>query len=126
MRVLLIEDDPMIGKSLSLALGREGFTVDWVHDGDDGADALASGDHAVVLLDIGLPKRSGLSILKSARANRNSAAVDQSREQQQWLNKVPEVTAYFWIIKVLSTTVGETAADLLSTHLNLGLTVNLR
>jgi len=75
MRVLLIEDDPMIGKSLSLALGREGFTVDWVHDGDDGADALATGDHALVLLDIGLPKRSGLNILKTARANKNSAAV---------------------------------------------------
>lgn len=39
------------------------------------------------------------------------------------LNKVPEVTIYFWIIKVLATTVGETAADLLSTRLNLGLTI---
>ena len=37
------------------------------------------------------------------------------------LNKVPEVTAYFWIIKVLCTTVGETAADYLNTTLNLGL-----
>jgi uncharacterized membrane-anchored protein len=36
------------------------------------------------------------------------------------LNKVPEVTIYFWIIKVLATTVGETAADFLNTHLNLG------
>jgi uncharacterized membrane-anchored protein len=39
------------------------------------------------------------------------------------LNKVPEVTIYFWIIKVMATTVGETAADLLSVRLNLGLTV---
>ena len=38
------------------------------------------------------------------------------------LNKVPEVTIYFWLIKVLSTTVGETAADFLGTNLNLGLT----
>ncbi|MFX8036155.1 hypothetical protein ABTK80_21480, partial [Acinetobacter baumannii] len=38
------------------------------------------------------------------------------------LNKVPEVTVYFWIIKILATTVGETAADLLSTRLGLGLT----
>ena len=43
--------------------------------------------------------------------------------QPALLNKVPEVTIYFWIIKVLATTVGETAADLLSTRLNLGLTV---
>ena len=41
---------------------------------------------------------------------------------RQLLNKVPEVTIYFWIIKVLATTVGETAADFLSTTLNLGLT----
>jgi uncharacterized membrane-anchored protein len=39
------------------------------------------------------------------------------------LNKVPEVTIYFWIIKVMATTVGETAADLLSVRLNLGLTI---
>src|SRR5260221_6129081 len=41
---------------------------------------------------------------------------------RQMLNKVPEVTLYFWIIKVLCTTVGETAADFLNTNLNLGLT----
>src|SRR6185437_10775365 len=41
------------------------------------------------------------------------------------LNKVPEVTIYFWLIKVLSTTVGETAADFLDTNLNLGLTITI-
>src|SRR5258708_6468591 len=41
---------------------------------------------------------------------------------RQMLNKVPEVTLYFWIIKILCTTVGETAADFLNTNLNLGLT----
>jgi uncharacterized membrane-anchored protein len=45
------------------------------------------------------------------------------RSQPSMLNKVPEVTVYFWIIKVLSTTVGETAADLLATRLGLGLTL---
>ena len=44
-------------------------------------------------------------------------------ELPRLLNKVPEVTIYFWIIKVMATTVGETAADLLSVRLNLGLTV---
>ncbi len=42
---------------------------------------------------------------------------------QRMLNKVPEVTLYFWIIKIMATTVGETAADLLSVKLNLGLTI---
>jgi uncharacterized membrane-anchored protein len=45
-----------------------------------------------------------------------------ARRGRLMLNKVPEVTVFFWIIKVLATTVGETAADFLNTHLNLGLT----
>ena len=47
----------------------------------------------------------------------------QNMQEPLLLNKVPEVTAYFWIIKILATTVGETAADLLSVRLGLGLTV---
>jgi uncharacterized membrane-anchored protein len=47
----------------------------------------------------------------------------QNRQMATMLNKVPEVTVYFWIIKILATTVGETAADLLSTRLGLGLTI---
>ena len=47
----------------------------------------------------------------------------ETTQLQQMLNKVPEVTVYFWIIKVLATTVGETAADLLATRLGLGLTL---
>ena len=43
--------------------------------------------------------------------------------ERQMLNKVPEVTIFFWVIKIMATTVGETAADLLSTNLNLGLTI---
>jgi uncharacterized membrane-anchored protein len=50
-------------------------------------------------------------------------AVSSHSEGRQMLNKVPEVTIFFWIIKVMATTVGETAADLLNTNLNLGLTV---
>ncbi len=44
---------------------------------------------------------------------------------RELLNKVPEVTLWFWLIKVMATTVGETAADLLSVRLNMGLTVAL-
>ena len=47
----------------------------------------------------------------------------QYADAELMLNKVPEVTVYFWIIKILATTVGETAADLLATELGLGLTV---
>src|SRR5947208_1653119 len=50
------------------------------------------------------------------------STVDRGASLRQMLNKVPEVTLYFWIIKVLCTTVGETASDYLNTNLNLGLT----
>ena len=67
MRILLIEDDRMIGSGLSEALSREGMVIDWVRNGTDGAEALATGGHALVLLDLGLPGQSGLEVLKAAR-----------------------------------------------------------
>lgn len=69
MRVLLVEDDPMIGRGLSQALGAEGMSVDWVRDGADASAALADGAHSIVLLDLGLPGAEGLDLLKSARRN---------------------------------------------------------
>jgi DNA-binding response OmpR family regulator len=71
VRILLIEDDGMIGRALSEALGREGMVVDWVRNGHDGAEALANGGHGVALLDLGLPGQSGLDVLKSARRSGN-------------------------------------------------------
>jgi two-component system OmpR family response regulator len=67
MRVLLIEDDPMIGKALVRGLSDHGMTVDWVRDGAEGSAALAHAEHALVLLDIGLPGMSGIDVLKTAR-----------------------------------------------------------
>jgi DNA-binding response OmpR family regulator len=67
MRVLLIEDDPMIGKALVRGLSDHGMTVDWVRDGAEGSAALAHAEHALVLLDIGLPDMSGIDVLKTAR-----------------------------------------------------------
>lgn len=82
MRILLIEDDRMIGKGLVTALNREGMVVDWVRTGRDGAEALANGGHALVLLDIGLPGPSGLDLLKSARqaGNRTPVLVVTARD----------------------------------------------
>jgi two-component system, OmpR family, response regulator len=67
MRVLLIEDDPMIGKALVRGLSDHGMSVDWVRDGSEGGAALAHAEHAIVLLDIGLPGMSGIDLLKAAR-----------------------------------------------------------
>lgn len=75
MRVLLIEDDRMIGDSLTAALKREGMAVDWVRTGADGEESLANGGHGLVLLDIGLPGRSGVDLLRAARRAGNATPV---------------------------------------------------
>ena len=68
MRVLLVEDDRMIGESLQRALRQAGYAVDWVRDGRAADTTLASERFDVVLLDLGLPQRDGLDVLRSARA----------------------------------------------------------
>jgi DNA-binding response OmpR family regulator len=70
MRLLLIEDDMMFGKALVRGLKRNGLTVDWTRNGQDGHAALRRCEHAIALLDIGLPGMTGFEILKAARANR--------------------------------------------------------
>src|SRR5215469_15633313 len=68
MRTLLIEDDRMIGNSLTRALRAAGLVVDWVQDGVAGEAALTAGGYVAVLLDLGLPRRAGLEVLAAARA----------------------------------------------------------
>lgn len=68
MRVLLLEDDAMIGEALSRALAAEGMSVDWIRKGRDAEAAFRDGAHAIVLLDLGLPGAEGLDLLKAARS----------------------------------------------------------
>ena len=67
MRVLLAEDDPMIGASIRQGLRQDGFTVDWAEDGRAAELALAEDVHDALVLDLGLPKRSGLELLGTMR-----------------------------------------------------------
>ena len=67
MRILLVEDDVMIGEGLTAALSAEGMSVDWVRDGAAAEAALHDEGFAIVLLDLGLPGADGLNLLKSAR-----------------------------------------------------------
>jgi DNA-binding response OmpR family regulator len=67
MRVLLIEDDAMFGKALVRGLSENGMSVDWAHNGRDGFAAMDRSEYAVALIDIGLPKMSGLEVLKAKR-----------------------------------------------------------
>jgi DNA-binding response OmpR family regulator len=77
MRILLVEDDPMIGKTLQQALQQDGYAVDWVTDGEAGRVAIATSQDAyvLVLLDLGLPRKGGLALLRELRreGNRSSA-----------------------------------------------------
>jgi len=67
MRVLLVEDDRMIAEAVRTALQQDGNVVDWMGDGASAAAALASETFDIVLLDLGLPKRGGLEVLREAR-----------------------------------------------------------
>ena len=68
MRLLLVEDDPMIGASVQRGLRQDGHTVDWVRDGAAADLAVAAGVHELILLDLGLPGKSGLEWLAQWRA----------------------------------------------------------
>jgi DNA-binding response OmpR family regulator len=67
MRVLLVEDDPLIGSGLDEGLRHEGVAVDWVRDGDAATLALRTTPYGLMLLDLGLPGQDGLSLLASLR-----------------------------------------------------------
>src|SRR6185295_12036227 len=67
MRVLVVEDDPMIGRAVVSGLQDGGYAADWVRDGAEADLALANGVYDLALLDLGLPRRDGLEILKSVR-----------------------------------------------------------
>lgn len=67
MRLLLVEDDPMIGASVQRGLKQEGHSVDWVRDGAAAELALIDTVYELVLLDLGLPRKSGLDLLAGMR-----------------------------------------------------------
>lgn len=68
MRVLLVEDDSMIGTAAQQGLRGEGYTVDWVRDGKAADAALRAAEYDLALLDLGLPYRDGLSLVREWRA----------------------------------------------------------
>jgi len=75
MRLLLVEDDRMIGESLRATLKLDGHAVDWVTDAEAAAGTLASERFDLVLLDLGLPRGDGLQVLRGARARGDQTPV---------------------------------------------------
>ena len=75
MKLLLAEDDPMIGAATEQGLRAAGFAVDWARDGQSVELALRTGTYALLVLDLGLPRQDGLTVLKKMRASGNSTPV---------------------------------------------------
>ena len=75
MRVLLVEDDPLIGNGLQIGLMKSGFIVDWFTDGQSGLNALIGAPYDAVVLDLTLPKLDGLDVLKQWRSNNQDVPV---------------------------------------------------
>ena len=75
MRVLLVEDDEMIGRSLKQALEGAGWSADWVRDGELAQSALGDGGYTCVLLDLGLPRQDGTEVLRRARERGDATPV---------------------------------------------------
>jgi DNA-binding response OmpR family regulator len=75
MRILLVEDDDLIGSGLEVALRNAGFTVDWARDGQHAEVALATTPYVLLILDLGLPKLSGMDLLKGLRVRGNDIPV---------------------------------------------------
>ncbi len=75
MRILLAEDDDLLGSGLRAGLGQHGFAVDWVRDGVAAERELLAGQHQAVVLDLGLPRQDGMDVLRAARARGNRTPV---------------------------------------------------
>lgn len=75
MKILLVEDDPMIGENIQIALEAEGITVEWVRDGALAEPALAANAYDAMLLDLGLPHRDGIALLQALRSRLDSMPV---------------------------------------------------
>ena len=70
MRILLVEDDQMIGEGVVDGLKAEGYAVDWVQDGNSALIALRTTPFSLVILDLGLPGKDGISVLQEVRSRR--------------------------------------------------------
>jgi DNA-binding response OmpR family regulator len=75
MRLLLVEDDKLLGEGIYAGLSQEGYAVDWVRDGETAESACLNEDYDCMVLDIGLPRRTGLEVLDHIRSRGNDTPV---------------------------------------------------
>jgi DNA-binding response OmpR family regulator len=75
MRILIVEDEPLLGDALQVGLRERGFAAEWLHDGRSADEALRTEEFAAVVLDIGLPRMDGLQLLRRLRARNDRTPV---------------------------------------------------
>src|SRR6478736_2998329 len=75
MRLLLVEDDELLGDAVKTGLTQFGYIVDWLRDGEAARAALKSESFELIILDLGLPKLSGLALLQHARQEGNTTPI---------------------------------------------------
>ncbi|GLT20638.1 DNA-binding response regulator [Zoogloea oryzae] len=88
MRILLVEDDRLLGDGVKAGLCAAGFAVDWVRDGEAALAAVAAESFAAIVLDLGLPRRDGLSVLSALRGAGNAVPVLVLTARDQVADKV--------------------------------------
>jgi len=93
LRILVVEDDALLGEGLVTALKRQGDAVDWLQDGVSAIAALRSEEFDLVLLDLGLPRRSGIEVLQHWRAARRLMPVVVLTARDTWQEKVAVLNA---------------------------------
>jgi len=88
MRILLVEDDRLLGDGVKAGLAGAGLAVDWVRDGEAALAALAAESFTAIVLDLGLPRRDGLSVLSALRGAGNPVPVLVLTARDQVVDKV--------------------------------------
>lgn len=93
MRVLLVEDDDRIARNVKASLADAGYLVDHERDGEDAWFKGDTEDYAAVILDLGLPRLDGLSVLKKWRANGRTMPILILTSRDTWLERVEGINA---------------------------------
>lgn len=75
MRLLIVEDDALLGDGIRTGLSQQGYAVDWVEDGQAAETALLTNEYELIVLDLGLPKKSGIEVLQHLRSGGNDTPV---------------------------------------------------